>query len=249
MPIPMRFIFCGHLAALVRRSHHDGVVSYALKDSPAVKDAVEACGIPHTEVDLLICDGASIDWTYRLSGGEQVQVLPPGYPCALNPLHHLACRPFTAHFILDVHLGKLARRLRLLGFDCLYRNDYDDREIISTALQDDRIILTSDRGILSHSRVQCGLLIRSVNADEQVEEVLRRFGFQEQIRPFSRCTICNGYLDAVAKDEISHQLLPGTAANCEEFHQCRDCGKLYWRGAHFTKIIAWFQRVGAGKIK
>jgi len=245
MPTQVEFTFFGDLLTLLRRPHQDGSLVYPLQDTPAVKDAIEACGIPHTEVDLLVCDQVSIDWTYRLGGGEQVLVYPPGYPVAIAQAQHLAACPSSARFILDVHLGKLASKLRLLGFDCLYRNDYDDREIVDIALQDERIILTADRGILKHRDVFRGLLIRSRMVDRQVDEVLKRFHLYAQVKPFSRCVACNGLLAEVSKDEIVDRLLPGTARTYLHFHQCQECGKLYWRGAHFNHLSPWLQQIGA----
>lgn len=245
MTTQVEFTFFGDLSALLKRPHHEGRLDYPLQDTPAVKDAVEACGIPHTEVDLLVCDQVSIDWTYRLGGGERILVYPPGYPVVLEQALHLAARPLSARFILDVHLGKLARKLRLLGFDCLYRNDYDDREIIDIALQNERIILTADRGILKHKEVHYALLIRSIRADLQVDEVLKRFQFYTLIKPFFRCASCNGLLVEVNKEQVGEQLLPGTAESYQHFHQCKDCGKVYWRGAHFRHLSPWLQRIGA----
>lgn len=150
-------------------------------------------------------------------------------------------------FILDVHLGKLARRLRMLGFDTLYETDYDDPQIVEIALAEGRTILTRDRGLLQRRPVASGqvpgYLVQSEDAgadglDERVREVLTHFGLVDQIAPFRRCMACNGLIEPVAKAEIVDQLEPLTAAHYDEFYQCQRCGRLYWRGSHFDKMQA-----------
>ena len=146
--------------------------------------------------------------------------------------------------MLDVHLGKLARRLRLLGFDCLYRNDYPDREIIHDALVQQRAILTRDRGILKHRSVIYGLLIRSDRVDEQIREVFRRYLLTtSQLLLEQRCPLCNGVLEAVEKSRIRDRLLPKTIQYYSDFLQCSNCGKIYWEGAHFRAARAWLNRL------
>lgn len=220
------------------------MVLHHFRDNPAVKDAIEACGIPHTEVDIILVGGRSVDFGHPLQDGDQVSVYPFGYSPDIRPLLHL-CRSLTgeSRFILDVHLGKLARRLRMLGFDCCYSNDCDDPELIRLALDEQRTILTRDRGILKQAKILHGLLIRSGLPDDQVREVLQRYHLAGQIRPFQRCPSCNGQLQSVAKETIRHRLLPRTARYYEEFHQCCDCRKLYWQGTHYRRIARWIDEM------
>lgn len=240
MRFSARISFHQQLAPLLSRADRSGVKLYLFSESPSVKDAIEACGIPHTEVDIILIDGVSVDFSHLLTDGAQVDVYPYDAPPQMEPLIHL-CPSLErdASFILDVHLGKLARRLRLLGFDCRYSNDCDDPELIRLALEEQRIILTCDRGILKHARVRQGMLIRSSKADEQVMEVLKRYQISWQIRPFLRCTSCNGRLKIVEKEKIAHRLLPRTDKYYDEFYQCRDCEKLYWKGSHYERISCW----------
>jgi uncharacterized protein with PIN domain len=137
-----------------------------------------------------------------------------------------------------VHLGKLARRLRLLGFDVAYRNKAADPEIVETALAQQRIILTQDRGILKLKTVTHGCLVRSADVREQVVEVIRRFDLASRMDPFSRCTQCNGLIRAVDKAEVEHDLPPKTREYCHEFFRCELCGKVYWKGTHFSRLAA-----------
>src|SRR5205823_11484961 len=119
------------LAPALRKREFD----YSFRGTPAVKDAIEAIGVPHTEVDLVLVDGESVDFTRRLTGGERVAVYPVFERLDIAPVTRLRARPLRrTRFVLDVHLGKLARNLRLLGFDALYRTDYDDATIIRLSL-------------------------------------------------------------------------------------------------------------------
>jgi uncharacterized protein with PIN domain len=140
--------------------------------------------------------------------------------------------------------GNPARKLRLLGFDCLYRNDYSDPEIIRIALEQQRTVLTSDRGILKHARLNSGLLIRFSRDVEQVAQVLNRYQLWLQIALRSRCVSCNGLLERVAKEQIVDRLKAQTAEHCHCFSRCRECGQLYWRdGAHRARIEAWLKQL------
>ena len=244
MKYTANFCFCDSLVPLLTRSHREGELQYCFSANPAIKDSIEACGVPHTEVDLILVSGRSVDFKYQLQDGDQITVCEIDFSVVDDSLIHLSpAIPDSVCFILDVHLGTLARRLRLLGFDCLYRNDYSDREIIRIALEQQRIILTRDRGILKQSCVEQGLLIRSGQVEEQVDEVLKRYRLYGKVRPLQRCPLCNGLLQPVRKKEIEHLLLPKTARCCEQFHQCRRCGKLYWQGAHYQNIGRWIEQI------
>ncbi len=145
-------------------------------------------------------------------------------------------------FILDVHLGKLARRLRMLGFDALYENDYDDPQIVEIARAEGRTILTRDRGILQRRPVASGqvpgYLVESDDIDVRVREVLTHFDLVGEVAPFRRCMACNGLIEPVDKAEIVDQLEPLTAEHYDEFYRCQRCGRVYWRGSHFDKMQA-----------
>jgi hypothetical protein len=204
----------------------------------SVKDAIEALGVPHVEVDLIIIGGESVDFSYRLSGGERVAVYPVFESLDISPLVHLRPKPLRRSlFILDVNLGALARRLRMLGFDCLYRNDYDDPEIADISVAEKRIILTRDSGLLKIGKVTHGYWVRSQIPEEQIEEVLRRFDLYSQISPFNRCISCNGSLEAVNKTEILDRLEPLTKKYYDEFYRCGDCGKIFWKGSHYESML------------
>ena len=158
--------------------------SYAFNGTPSVKDAIEAIGVPHTEVDLVLVDGKSVDFTRRLAGGERVAVYPVFERLDISPVTRLRARPLrVTRFVLDVHLGKLARYLRLLGFDTCYRNDYDDDAIIGLARGESRIILTRDKGLLKHGAVTHGYWVRATVPRQQLAEIVRVFDLGRQRTP------------------------------------------------------------------
>ena len=236
------FRFCGRLAKQVAGAGGGTAIAYRFRGSPAVKDSIEALGLPHTEVDMILVAGRSVGFDYRLQADDRVEVLPFGGEAARGGDVHLS-PPLLDNplFILDVHLGKLARRLRMLGFDCRYRNDYTDPQVIELAQAEGLIILTRDRGILKHARVRQGYLVGSDQVDEQVLEVLDRYRLGRKICPLYRCPCCNGLLKSVAKEEIMHRLLPKTAQYYHDFRQCRSCRQLYWQGSHYLKIKRWIR--------
>lgn len=210
----------------------------------SVKDAIEAIGVPHVEADLIIVDGKSVDFSCRLSGGERVAVYPVFESLDISPLVHLRPKPLRrSRFILDVHLGALARRLRMLGFDCLYRNDYEDAEIADLAAAEKRIILTRDSGLLKIGKVSHGYWVRSQIPEEQAEEILRRFDLYSQISPFNRCISCNGPLEAAEKAAILDRLEPLTKKYYHEFYRCRDCGKIFWKGSHYESMLRRIRKI------
>ncbi|MEZ4729887.1 MAG: Mut7-C RNAse domain-containing protein [Caldilineaceae bacterium] len=144
-------------------------------------------------------------------------------------------------FILDVHLGKPARWLRMLGFDTLYRNDYDDPEIVAIAAREGRTILTRDLGIMKRRAVTNGYHIQSTKPAEQLQEVLSRYNLLGQIKPFHRCIVCNGLLQEVAKKAVMAQLEPKTILYYDDFFQCMSCDRVYWRGSHFERMETFIE--------
>ena len=138
--------------------------------------------------------------------------------------------------MLDVHLGRLARYLRLLGFDTLYQNDYDDDTIVALARGESRVILTRDRGLLKHGVVTHGYWVRATAPRQQLAEIVRVFDLSGSARPFTRCIRCNGELQRVAKSAVAERLPPRVRAHFEEFAQCPKCAAVYWPGSHFDKM-------------
>jgi len=218
--------------------------SYNFNGTPSMKDAIEAIGIPHVEVDLILVNSLSVDFSYKLRDADSVSVYPVFESFDIRPVTYLREIPLrNPKFILDVHLGKLARYLRLFGFDTLYRIDYKDLEIITISLSERRIILTHDIGLLKNKQVNHGYWIRSQHLDEQLKEVLNRFDLKNQVHPFIRCMECNGLLTDVSKKEISDHLLPGTREYYQKFKKCPDCDRIYWEGSHFERMRKYIEYV------
>ena len=138
-------------------------------------------------------------------------------------------------FVLDTNLGRLARYLRLLGFDCLYQNDYDDETVAMIADREQRTVLTRDRALLQRRIITRGYFVRAVRPRLQVKEVLARFDLYRLVSPFKRCTRCNGVLQAVDKQAIEERLEPKTRKYFDSFMRCPDCGQIYWQGSHHAR--------------
>ncbi len=210
---------------------------YVFNGHPSIKDAIEAIGVPHTEVDLILVNGVSVGFDYQLQEDDRVSVYPVFESLDSSPLVRLREKPLReSKFVLDVHLGKLARHLRLLGFDACYDNAYEDAEIVDLAVREGRIVLTRDRGILKVRAVTHGYWVRSRDPMTQIREVLTRFDLFSQIRPFQRCIVCNGLLRQVEKQTVVAELPPRVAAYYDEFFVCAACGKVYWKGSHYDRL-------------
>ncbi len=211
---------------------------------PGIKDPIEALGVPHVEVDLIVVNGESVGFDYRLQDGDRVAVYPVFEGLDISPIVKLRDKPLrTVAFVVDVNLGRLARLLRLMGFDTLFSNAYDDDEIVRISEAQGRIALTRDRRLLCAKAVTHGYWVRSVWPSRQVEEVVRRFDLAGLIRPFSRCADCNGLIEPVAKAEVEDQLEPKTKKYYETFYRCPACGKVYWEGSHVGKLRERFKGV------
>jgi uncharacterized protein len=188
---------------------------------------VTSLGVPLTEVGALTAGGRQIPASYRPEDGDVIEVAARSRPQPMPPGQPL-------RFVLDVHLGTLARRLRLLGVDTTYANDADDDELIEQANAQHRVLLTQDRGLLRRKAVKSGGYVRGARPDDQLRDVLERFA--PRLAPWTRCVACNGLLQTVPKSEVEDSLQPGTRRTYQEFARCPDCGRVYWRGAHNRRL-------------
>lgn len=212
----------------------------AFDGRPAVKDLIESLGVPHTEVDVILVNGASVGFDHHVEDGDRISVYPVFESIDVAPLQQLRPEPLREiRFVLDGHLGKLARALRLLGFDAEYSRDVRDRELIARSLSEGRIILTRDRELLKNRAVTRGYWVRATDPRKQVAEVLDRFDLRGSARPFTRCTVCNGDLVAIARDEAAREAPPRVRERCTDYQRCSRCGKLYWKGTHVARLEAF----------
>jgi uncharacterized protein with PIN domain len=220
--------------------------SYTFQGRPAIKDAIEALGVPHTEVELILINGEPASFARPLADGDRVSVYPVFESLDISQLARLRPRPLRrTRFVLDTHLGKLATYLRLLGFDTLYRNDYSDEALAQIASQERRILLTRDLGLLKRRLVTHGYFVRETNPARQVAEVLRRFDLCAAVVPFARCLRCNGRLRPASREEVAERLAGEISRYPEEFRQCESCGHVYWQGSHYRRMVGFIEQVMA----
>jgi uncharacterized protein with PIN domain len=211
---------------------------------PSVKHLIEALGVPHTEVDLVLINGCSASFSEHVEDGDRVSVYPVFESFDIATASRVRPHPLRqTRFVADAHLGKLAAYLRMLGFDTLYRNDFGDDELVEIASSEHRILLTRDRELLKRSAVTHGYLVRETGCRNQLLEVLRRFDLGGCAAPFTRCMRCNGELEETPKEEVSNEVPPLSREHCDEFRRCRDCRQVYWNGSHQRRMAQFISQV------
>lgn len=224
------------------KRHRTLEASYTRQGS--IKDIIENTGIPHTEVMLILVNGHAVSFDYLIQHGDEVEVFPRSEVARISDAVILQPpEPEEARFVLDTHLGRLASYLRMLGFDTLYRNDYDDPELADISAGQNRILLTCDRYLLMRKKVVYGYFVRSRQPREQLSEVLKRYGLFNKTKPFSRCIRCNGLINPAEKQKIENMLMADTRRWYKEFWQCADCGHIYWKGSHYQRMRGLVQSV------
>jgi uncharacterized protein with PIN domain len=205
--------------------------------SGSVKDLIEALGVPHTEVDLVLANGESVDFSYRVKNGDRISVYPEFETMDISSLERLRPQPLReVRFVADTHLGRLAAYLRIAGFDTVYRSDAVDEELAKVSANEKRVLLTRDRGLLKRNIVTRGYCVRTTSPREQLAEVVQRFDLSGSIAPFQRCVHCNELLEPARKEEISDRLQPETRQYFEEFSLCPGCHQIYWKGSHYRRM-------------
>jgi uncharacterized protein len=209
-----------------------------------VKDMIESFGVPHSEVELILANGESVEFSYSMRDGDRISVYPMFESVDITPALRVRPAPLReSKFVLDVHLGKLAAYLRMLGFDALYQSCFTDPELVRISSEQHRILLTRDRGLLMHSAVTHGYWLRKTDSRRQLAEIVMRFDLKGSMRPFTRCMACNGVLRTIAKQEVLHFLPPRTAELHDDFRQCERCDRVYWKGSHYHRMQRWIQEI------
>ena len=210
--------------------------TYTFHGRPAVKDAIEALGVPHTEVDLVLLNGESVGFEQPLSDGDRVSVYPVFESLDISMVTCVRPQPLRQPlFVADCHLGTLARYLRLLGFDTLFGVE-DDAALARLSKSERRVLLTRDRGLLKRNIVTHGYWVRQTQPGQQLVEVVRRLDLVDQAKPFSRCLACNGILRSVPAGAVRHLVPIRVGQRYAQFKQCRTCGRVYWQGSHYTRL-------------
>lgn len=238
------FRFYAELNDFLLQERRQRTFAHVFELSSSVKDMIESLGVPHTEVDLILVNGESVDFSYLVQADDQISVYPVFESIDITPVLRVRPEPLREpRFVLDVHLGQLAIYLRMLGFDTLYRNDYDDAELAQISSRGGRILLTRDRGLLKRNIVTHGYCLRTTQPRQQLIDVLRRFDLFGSITPFTRCLHCNTVLQAVEKAELSQRLSSKTLQVYNLFRRCPHCDRIYWQGSHFKHMQQFIDSV------
>ena len=222
-----RFRFDAGLSALLQRDNALGEFDYRFSGPQSAKHLIEAVGIPHTEVAGLTARSVAVSPAYLVQDGDRLEVFgnaPEDTP------------DIEPRFVLDGHLGRLNAHLRMLGLDCLYDGGYADPELVQISVDEGRILLTRDRRLLMHKSITRGYLLRSLEPESQLREVVQRYGLRRWIRPFQRCIRCNHPLELVEKAEVIDRLEPLTKRYFDDFRICPACRQIYWKGSHFEHM-------------
>jgi uncharacterized protein with PIN domain len=222
-----KFLFIGSLNDFLNYRQKEKELEVSFGGNPAIKDIIESLGVPHVEVNLIKVNSITVDFSYRIKNADRAEI----FPFSTGVLPSEKDRP---SFVLDVHLGKLARYLRMMGFDSSYRNNFSDSELVTISCREKRILLTRDVAILKYGCLRYGYWVRATGALEQVKEVASYYNLCPLVSPFSLCMECNGSLLKVDKSQIEEKIPPLTRKYYDNFSQCVNCQKIYWQGSHYT---------------
>jgi uncharacterized protein with PIN domain len=237
------FRFYAELNDLLPADKRQVTFAQTFNNRVTVKHLIESLGVPHGEVDLILVDGRSVDFGHIVAADERISVYPVFEALDVGGLTRLRPRPLReSRFVLDTHLGQLASYLRLLGFDTLYHNDSDDSELALLSHEQSRILLTKDRGLLKRKIITHGYCVRETDPARQLQEAVARFDLRGQFRPFRRCLVCNGLIEAVDKAAVVDRLPANTRRFYEEFRQCASCDRVYWKGSHYQRMVAFLRQ-------
>ena len=216
----------------------------ALTGGETVEEVVAALGVPAGEVDLVLVDGRSVGLAHRLRGGERVSLFPVFEAFDITPVPGVRARPLRrTRFVLDAHLGRLAAYLRLLGFDTLYRNDFDDPELVEVSRRERRVLLSRDRALLARRAVTHAYRVRETAPRQQLAEVVERLDLVRSAAPFTRCLVCNGRLRPVAPEAVRDRLPPRVRRDQRQLWLCPGCDRVLWRGSHYRRMRRWVEEL------
>ena len=215
---------------------------YPLKTPVTLAEAIESLGIPFSEVDLVLVNQQPATLDQSLHEHDFVSLFPAFETLDISELKGGQVPALrTTRFVLDAHLGKLAKYLRMLGFDCLYRNDFGDEEIMELARKEKRIILTRDKLLLQSRRVTHGYYIRATDKHDQLREVVQKFDLYSQFNSFTRCMTCNAELVPKSGEEVKNLLPEDIQQLYNDFFLCPDCSKVFWKGSHFKRMESYIR--------
>jgi uncharacterized protein len=231
------FRFYAELNDLLLRERRMATFPYDFSGRRTVRSLIEDLGVPHTEVDVILVNGQSVDFAHLVEDGDNVSVYPTFESLDVTPQTRLRPKPLReTRFVADAHLGRLAAYLRLLGFDTRYARDEEDANLVAISCSERRILLTRDRELLKRGALTHGLFVHATQPRQQLEEVLRRLDLNRSVQPFSRCLECNQLLEQVPVESVADRIPASVRVRRLEFRQCPDCERVYWPGSHYRRM-------------
>ncbi len=229
--------FYAELKDFLGASNRSGLVVHTFDVPGSVKDAIESRGVPHTEVDVILANGEPVDFTYHVRDGDRIAVYPVFEAFDVSDVVRVRPRPLRdVRFVVDGHLGKLARHLRLIGFDTKWAGSWSDRDLVEISSSENRILLTRDVGLLKHRAVTHGCYVRATNPRDQLIEIVRRLHLTDRMAPFTRCLECNGLLESADPADVASMVPPASRAHYDEYRTCATCERVYWKGSHYRRL-------------
>jgi uncharacterized protein with PIN domain len=231
------FWFFDRLNDFLSRDQREQMIRIDFRGRQSIKHLAESLGVPHPEIGPVQVNGQEQTLNTITEDGDHVEVHPIPNGCPIEP-----------RFVLDNHLGRLTAYLRMLGFDCLYHQDYGDEELAEIAQREERILLSRDRRLLMRKFVVYGYCLRSLASLEQLTEVIQRFDLAKRIVPFHRCLRCNQPLESVAKEAVLDRLEPLTKQYFDEFQICPACQQIYWKGSHYERMKRLIEQLAEDKL-
>ena len=238
------FRFYEELNDFLPKSRRKTDFQVAVKGKQSIKDLIEALGVPHTEIDLILVNGESVDFTYLVRDEDRISVYPVFETLNVRNVTHLRDIPLRrTRFIADVNLGNIVKYMRILGFDVYSDPLLTPRRIIGRSQKENRIVLTKSKKLLKFKDIRHGIFIRPGTTEEQVSGIINFLDIKDKVMPFSRCLCCNSLLKNVSKVSIMDRIPPKTRTFCDTYSYCESCDKIYWRGTHFTKMQRQIDRI------
>ena len=239
------FRFYGELNDFLPRDRRGREFTTPCARMATTKHMIEALGVPHTEVELVLLNGESAGFDALLREGDRVAVYPKFEAFDVTPLLRVREQPLRdTRFVADVHLRPLAGLLRMMGFDTLYDSGLADDEIERIAAAQGRIVLTRDRGLLKRRGITHGCYVRALRPEQQLRELFERLDLARSARPFTLCPRCNTRLIAIDKAHLEQRLPPAVLERHDRFGTCESCGRVYWEGVHWQRVRALVDDAG-----
>jgi uncharacterized protein len=224
--------------------HRGGTFTLTVGDATLAGKLIESTGVPLSDVDLILVNGGSVSFEHEVHDGDRVAVYPVFESFDISPVLRVRGQPLRIpRFVLDVHLGKLASYLRLLGFDALYSTVYNDDELMNISLHEKRTLLSKDKALVEHPSLTHAYLVRANQGREQAVEIVERFDLHSLVHPFIRCLACNTLLRRAEKEDVAGRLPPKVREAFNEFFLCTYCNRVYWKGSHYEGMKAWIEQL------